>query len=411
MFARSDRGSLPLALMVTILVTGLVSVVTASVVMGQQQTRFDESYERALQVAEHGSDALLHQVQAAESEVKAGEHEASGTVEGGGSYDAELVEEGDALVVRSEGTVGDVTRTVVIGLDGTATSSAGLISLNELNVTGNQQVRSFSSGRLEDGEFDPEYPDQIEEWLTGSGKGGGTVATNGLLTLQGAVVVDEAELWDDDGDEREIDGNWDGPTRHFTQQLQANPDIEEMQERMDERCDGAQNSAYGGETLEAGTHCFGDVTLIEGEAEFEGTPEDPVEIYMTGTLTVQGSVRFDADGLPKPSPSLRIYSKGETIEFAQGKDGEEGNSGQGQGSGGGSSGRCGMGGDPGSRISAVVHAPAATIPPSGAQADVYGSLLINEAENLQGRFCVLYDELLDDLDDDQVLSPHTWREE
>ncbi len=55
----AERGSLPLALMVTILVTGLVSVVTASVVMGQQQTRFDESYERALQLAEAGADRAL----------------------------------------------------------------------------------------------------------------------------------------------------------------------------------------------------------------------------------------------------------------------------------------------------------------------------------------------------------------
>ena len=58
----AERGSLPLALMVTILVTGLVSVVTASVVMGQQQTRFDESYERSLQLAEAGADRALEAV-------------------------------------------------------------------------------------------------------------------------------------------------------------------------------------------------------------------------------------------------------------------------------------------------------------------------------------------------------------
>ena len=62
MSARAERGSLPLALLVTILDTGLVSVVTASVVMGQQQTRFDESYERSLQLAEAGADRALEAV-------------------------------------------------------------------------------------------------------------------------------------------------------------------------------------------------------------------------------------------------------------------------------------------------------------------------------------------------------------
>jgi len=59
MATHAERGSLPLALAVTIVVTGLVSVVTASVVMGQQQTRFDESYERALHLAEEGADRVL----------------------------------------------------------------------------------------------------------------------------------------------------------------------------------------------------------------------------------------------------------------------------------------------------------------------------------------------------------------
>lgn len=72
MATHSERGSLPLALAVTILVTGLVSVVMASVVMGQQQTRFDESYERALHLAEAGADRAL-QAAGGEAEFEADE--------------------------------------------------------------------------------------------------------------------------------------------------------------------------------------------------------------------------------------------------------------------------------------------------------------------------------------------------
>jgi len=406
----SEQGSLPLALLVTIFVTGLVSVVTASVVMGQQQTRFDESYERALQVAEQGADVVLHQVQNQEGDIAPEGQEKAETMEGGGRYEAELVEDDDgSLVVRSEGTVGDVTRTVVIGLDGDATSSAGLVGRDELELSGNQIVRSFRSGSFEGEAFEREDREDVERWLRGSGRGHGVVGTNGDLILRGGALVDGAELWDAAGG-RDCEGNQcpsDDEIVRFEQEFEPDPDPDELWE---EHCAEGGVSDHDGGELGKGIQCFDDVDLTEGEAEFAGSPEEPTKIVMSGTLSVSGSVRFDEHGLPEPSLGLQIYSKGDTVEFDQGQSGNQG------GQAGGQSGdadlegaACGLPGDPGSRISAVVHAPDATLPPSSAQANVYGSLLVKEV-NPQGNFCVWYDELIDELDEN-VLSPRTWREE
>lgn len=399
MFARSDRGSLPLALMVTILVTGLVSVVTASVVMGQQQTRFDESYERALQVAEHGSDALLHKVQNQEADdVAPGATVTSdGSLEGGGAYEAELVEEDGSLVVRSEGTVGDVTRTVVVGLDGDPTSSAGLVGRDGVTLRGINEVRSFRSGRFVDDDFVPsEDLVRAEDGLPFTGSG--IVATNGLLNLKGNTTgnTDGAEIWNT-GDGGSCDGTHcdDLDYSTYSEELVVDPDPVEMPGDMDDddapTCDEEQGSFEGGETtFEAGsTYCYdGDVTF-EGSEEFEGTPDDPVTIYLDGTLTVEGqgsnaaSVNF-ADDAPRPSPSLRIYSAGDEIVLENHAE-----------------------------ISAAIHAPRAVVNESGAssaQFDVYGSLVVQEIAT-QGGWSLFYDEMLDQVDDDDVLSPRTWREE
>ncbi len=51
---RSERGSLPMAMLAILIVGSLATVLVGTVVVGQRQTRFDQGFEQSLQVAETG---------------------------------------------------------------------------------------------------------------------------------------------------------------------------------------------------------------------------------------------------------------------------------------------------------------------------------------------------------------------
>lgn len=55
-----QRGSIPLAMLVSILVAGLVSVVVAATIAGERSVRFDQRFTGALHVAETGANEALH---------------------------------------------------------------------------------------------------------------------------------------------------------------------------------------------------------------------------------------------------------------------------------------------------------------------------------------------------------------
>ncbi|MDQ3981011.1 MAG: hypothetical protein M3314_15930, partial [Actinomycetota bacterium] len=60
---RSERGSLPLAMLATLVVGSLITVLVGTVVTGERQTRFDQGFEQALQVAETGLDRMVHLIE------------------------------------------------------------------------------------------------------------------------------------------------------------------------------------------------------------------------------------------------------------------------------------------------------------------------------------------------------------
>lgn len=55
-----ERGSIPLALLVSILVGGLVSVVAAATIAGERSVRFDQAFTGSLHVAETGVHEAMH---------------------------------------------------------------------------------------------------------------------------------------------------------------------------------------------------------------------------------------------------------------------------------------------------------------------------------------------------------------
>src|SRR5437763_1238788 len=62
-----DRGSIMLALLGIVILTGVVSVGLAGVVHGQVQTRHDQAFTQALSGAESGLDSMVARIKAAPS--------------------------------------------------------------------------------------------------------------------------------------------------------------------------------------------------------------------------------------------------------------------------------------------------------------------------------------------------------
>jgi hypothetical protein len=60
--SRSEQGSMPMALLVSIVVAGLVAVLFASVRQSEQTVRFDRSFTNAVQVADAGVQDAYHQM-------------------------------------------------------------------------------------------------------------------------------------------------------------------------------------------------------------------------------------------------------------------------------------------------------------------------------------------------------------
>ena len=64
---KSDEGSLILAMLGVMILTGVVSVGLATVITGQKATRHDQTFAQALTGAESGLDSMVAQVKGSPS--------------------------------------------------------------------------------------------------------------------------------------------------------------------------------------------------------------------------------------------------------------------------------------------------------------------------------------------------------
>jgi hypothetical protein len=112
---RDERGSLPLAMLAVLVVGSLVSVLVATVITGQRNTRFDQSFEQAIQVAEVGLDRMTFLVQRGFFDDLAGEPSFDGATADGEEYEVTATRNGDDWHVVSTGSAADGTsRTVEV---------------------------------------------------------------------------------------------------------------------------------------------------------------------------------------------------------------------------------------------------------------------------------------------------------
>ena len=109
-----ETGSLLIGLLGVLVVTGLCTVLVATVVVGQRQTRFDQGYEQSLQVAEVGLERLARLVV---DRAAADGQTYTETVDGG-TYTARAETTATGWVLSADGTAANgVTRTVSATMD------------------------------------------------------------------------------------------------------------------------------------------------------------------------------------------------------------------------------------------------------------------------------------------------------
>lgn len=111
-----DRGSIPVALLVTIIVGGLATVLVAGVLTGQRSTRFDRDFTQVVQVADAGVQDALTRLNA--GLLSDGQTETVTNIDGNPAaeytFTATVGGSPQEWVISSQGTLRGVTRTVEV---------------------------------------------------------------------------------------------------------------------------------------------------------------------------------------------------------------------------------------------------------------------------------------------------------
>jgi hypothetical protein len=393
-----ERGSLPMALLAAIILTGLMVVVMGTVITGQRQTRFDQRFEQALQIAEVGLDRMRF---LAESKTISGEYTLEDTEVDGGYYYGRAVQGADGQwYLEATGVAADGTsRTVTMGSLGQSLFSVAAFGRIALEFKGGNMADAYRSGTWEHGQFNKNptgslicnnggggaYPDPTK--ASGANvkmcypDGLGAVATNGGLHLHGNTINNVGRAEVHYASER-IDNPMDGATGRCVQSQTAcrednvdsgklvyfRPPIELPDPPVPFDPTGTfpdgddEDYGYSENRLTSGPHVFTNVTL-NSDTVIEGTPDNPTIIYYYGTLHVPNHevVNFEMGPhgklIPKPAPSLLIFAVGPGPSLDLGTH---------------------------VHIAAGIYAPNAASTLGGSAGNVYGSLIVNHVDTRGG---------------------------
>ncbi len=366
-----DRGSLPLAMLAAIIVTGLVVVMVSATLTGTRATRFDRSYTTVIQAADAGIQEASHRI--ARGSLDPASPTDSGAI-GNATYTWTATNVSPVeWRVTSTGTMADGTdRTVEATVKDEPRFFLAAFADRGLTFAGGNGADSYNSSA----------------WYTGNGIVGG----NEDIRLNGAsTTVDGVALY-----------NWD-----------AYPDLNRCQHTGGSGCDDVRNtpeaiapSARIGPRMEVGDQL--DTAFIDEQLAACGTPlsswtasvdgailgppytaevfcvQDliididttviaPVRIYVAGNVSISNGRSVNClvgctAGASAPDPSdLQIYSSGGGVEI--------GNH---------------------AKIAAAIYAPESDCKgnPSSAQAEIFGSLICGTISNQGGWQFHFNDELL-----------------
>jgi hypothetical protein len=395
---RSERGSLPLAMLAVLVVGSLVTVLVGTVVVGERQTRFDQGFEQSLQVAEAGLDRM---VQLVASGQRTDDFTVPETVVAGGRYQGVADRTRRDWYLEATGIAPDGTsRTVSVTVALESLFGVAAYGRTQVALRGNNTADSYTSGTFDDlGAFtlladgsnicrsdgtaaDPFNTAHSSDTRMCTPTGNGVVATNEELFLRGGVIdgVDRAEIHY--AKEKVTDpllgatGFCGGVTDTCTSPKLAyyREPIELEPDPVVPPADLTNQGSFAGTTLPAGRQLYTNVTLGT-DTVVEGTPENPTILYLTGTLTIpnQAVVNFrqtaDLRWVPKPAPGLLVFSAGVGPALRFGNH---------------------------ASFSGAVYAPRATFS-GGAAGNIYGSMVTGSIST-GGSWNFHYDDALGDVD-------------
>lgn len=363
LFRRGRRGSLMIAMMLTIVISGLLVVLTTNALRAQNSARNDKTFHDALFIAETGLEDAV-------AELNTGVHDdltGGSTVTGSGTttsgrYQWEAMRvSADTWAVRTEGTTpgerGE-TRTLEAQVRRPAIFFLAAFGDADLLFRGENTVDSYPSGAF------------------------GAIGANNTVTMRGNAAADAVNLY---GPSAEFDcsgTSCDSPQVGWDEPVFLDTDM------VYDRHQQCEDAGITPTTLKAsnlsgsipphpdGFYCATDV-IFDVDTTITGTEDDPVIIYATGDVLVPNShtsVNCDVgcEGNPNttgmsPEPmALQIYTTGSRVEFANQ-----------------------------SEMAAAIYAPNATCQgaPSNAKVEFYGALFCATVTN-QGGWEFYFDEQL-----------------
>ncbi len=396
---RSERGSLPVAMLAVLVVGSLVTVLVGTVVVGERQTRFDQGFEQSLQVAETGLERMIHLVASGQ---RTDDFSLADTAVAGGRYQGVADRNRRDWYLEATGTAPDGTsRTVSVTVAVESLFGVAAYGRTQVGLRGDNTADSYKSGTFDDlGAFtllgdgsnicrsdgttaDPFATADSSGTRMCTPTGNGVVATNEELFLLGGVIagVDRAEVHYARDPTKVADplpgatGFCGGVTEtctspklaYFREPIELEPDP------LVPPADLANQGSFAGTSLPAGRQLYTNVTL-DTNTVIEGTPENPTVVYLTGTLTIpnQAVVNFrqtlDGRWVPKPSPGLLVFSAGVGPALRFGNH---------------------------ASFSGAVYAPRATFS-GGAAGNIYGSMVTGSIST-QGSWNFHYDDALGDV--------------
>lgn len=400
---REEDGSLILALLAIMVVSGLVLTTIAVVAQGQAHTRIDRNFEDALETAEVGLAQMNSLLQS--NPTWATVAPLSGTTADGGSYATSATKSGTTWTVQSSGTVRGHTRYVQDQL--VVQPLFSVAAYGKVNVTfqGGNGADSFDSALGTDtcigssgtpvGFNNPGTPTNAStasddtNVLMCNQTRHGHAGTDGALFLKGGVAaeIDWADIYHAQDHVTDplpdATGYCDGVTATcalydvgkliYHRDGYVLPDVN--------ACTQSSTVDFNGTgTLGSRAYYFRDVTLT-GNTVFTGTRDNPTVLCVSGHLSVaqQNLINFQWNAtenrwVPRRPGSLLIF-----VTATSNSSVDMGNN---------------------ASISAAIYAPNAAIT-CGPQGNVYGSMLANTINN-NGGWNFHYD---DDLAQQMINAP------
>lgn len=415
---RSERGSLPLVMLATLIVGSLVTVLAGTVVVGQRQTRFDQGFEQSLAIAETGLERMI-------SLIMSRQKTASFTLDvpPGARYRGSADLAGRKWTLTATGAVDrpcqpgstpcETSRTVTLTINVESLFSVAAFGRTQVELRGSNSADSYRSGTFSapslfsllsggsticNGLFaaNPFSSADSNGTRMCTPTGEGVVATNQELYLLGQVMdnVDRAEIH---YARENVADPFPGATgfcggvtatctssklRYFVDPIELEPDP------VVPPADLTNQGSFTGSVLPVGRQLYTNMTL-DTATEVRGTPENPSIVYLTGTLTVPNGavVNFRqtspllGNWVPKASPGLLIFSAGVGPALRFGNH---------------------------ASFAGAVYAPRATFS-GGAAGNIYGSMITGSIST-QGGWNFHYDQALGDVDTEARFVTSGWAE-